>query len=207
MNKNEAQAQIEYIRSLMDRSARYTNLSPLAALGLGVLGLAAAGYSQWLLNGTLLYQPLLNQLVISWSLCLIAAVGIALLFSVRRAKKMGEAIWIEPIKRGLTHFLMIALFGGILTAVLCNYLLFFLIPAVWMLCYGTGLYVVSSYSIKELRTLGLAFFALGTIAAFLPLINFIMLMLTFGAGHCVLALVIYRKYSEQNIKPQGGTAL
>ncbi len=198
MDKKEAQAQIDYMRRLMERSVRYTNLSPASAIGIGVLGSAAAGYSQWLLNGTMLYTQFLTELTVCWTACFLSAILASIFFSVRRAKTMNEKIWIEPVRQGLIHFSMAALLGGVLTAALSSYYLFFLIPPVWMLCYGTGLYAAGFYSLKELKALGTLFFLSGTVAVFFPLINFILLMLTFGLGHVVLGIVIYRQYSEPN---------
>ncbi|HMV27436.1 MAG TPA: hypothetical protein PKA26_11195 [bacterium] len=196
MNKSNAKEQLDYIQTVLDRATIYTNISGWSAISVGLLGTIAGFYSEWALKGSLDYQTYIASLVGCWSFCFIASIALAVFFSARRAKRMNEKIWGEPIKQAVRHFSVFVFIGGVQTAACTFYHAYYLIPSVWMLCYGGGIIVGGLYSVKEIRILGLFFLAAGSIALFSPVWNQIALMSTFGFGHIILGLIILKKYNQ-----------
>jgi len=197
MDKEQAQEQLTYIQNILERSTQYTNLSPWSAISVGIAGLAAGAYSQWVLKGSLSYQEYIQGLAFCWSACFVVSIAVAVYFSHRRATRMSESLWVAPIKQAVEHFLVFIFIGGILTLAFSIYLLFWLIPSIWMLCYGGGIYIGSLYSLREVRFLGVFFLLCGTVALFFPVLNQLALMASFGAGHIVLGGIIFVKYSKK----------
>jgi len=66
-----------------------------------------------------------------------------------------------------------------------------------MLCYGGGVYVGSLYSLKEIRLLGIFFLICGSVTLFIPLLNQLVLMVSFGLGHLILGGILFVKYFKK----------
>ncbi len=198
MDKKEAREQLSFIQGVLERSTQYTNISSASAYAIGVCGTLAGAYSEWILKGSMAYQDYLLSLVVCWGLCFILAVSLAVFFSVRRARKSGEQIWVEPIRQALSDFVILFFIGGILTAGLMYHQAYPLIPSVWMLAYGGGIYIGCLYSIRQIRFLGLGFLSVGALTLFYPVLNQIALMSTFGIGHLILGIYIQTQYEQKN---------
>lgn len=194
MNLEEAREQLEYVKGVLERSTQFTLISPWSAWSVGLCGLAAGGYSHLRLRTSLAYGDAIDTLFWVWLTCFVLSVALAIAWTRQRAGREGVSLWNHPVRQGFRHFVTLTAVGGILTAGCLTYRLYFLIPAVWMLCYGAGLIVSSMFSLRELRTLGLFFLLCGTVALFWPVYNPILLMVTFGAGHLVLGTIIHLRY-------------
>lgn len=196
MNPQDARAQLAYIQQLLERSTQYTNISPWSAIGPGICGTTAAAYSQWILDNSMAYQHYISELTIIWSLSFVASIVLAVGFAMRRARVFNEKLWSTPVKHGLKNFMILFFLGAVWTLACVQYSFFFFIPSGWMLCYGAGLYVGSLYSLNELKYLAMVFLLTGTIAAFNPFLNFLMLMISFGLGHLLFGFIVYFRYTR-----------
>ena len=201
MDKREAQEQLDYVTRILERSTQYTNISAWSAISVGIIGTAAGAYSEWILKGSMAYVEYVQALFYCWSASFAVSIAAAIFFSARRARRMKERLWVTPIKHAVRHFAVFIFIGGILTLALSSLNFFFLIPSVWMLCYGGGIFIGSSYSLKEVRWLGTFFLAAGSLTVFDPRLNQILLMSTFGLGHLVLGGIVYFKYNR--LTPKG----
>src|SRR5258708_7064767 len=85
--------------------------------------------------------------------------------------------------------------GALLTAALYRFGLFDVMPAVWLLCYGTAFVSSGAFSIPTIPLMGVGFMLLGAaaIAAPLPVAN-ALLGVGFGGLHIVFGFVIPRRY-------------
>lgn len=196
MNPEDARAQLAYIQKLLERSTQYTNISPWSAIGPGICGTAAAIYSQWLLDNSMAYQHYLHELIVIWSVSFMVSMLLAVGFAKRRARAFHEKLWSTPVKHGVKNFMVLFFLGAVWTLACVHYAFFFFIPAGWMLSYGAGIYVGSLYSLHELKYLAWLFLITGTIAAFNPFVNFLMLLISFGLGHLLFGLVVYFRYTR-----------
>lgn len=192
LTKSEARQQIAAIHGILERSTRYTNVSPWAAFSVGLAGLGTAAWSQHLAGTPDQYGDHLPTLAILWSGCLVMAVALAAGFSISKARRQSERLWTAPLQQALINFAMAALLGGTLTGLYVRNESLHLIPSAWMMCYGVGLVTGGVFSLRIFRHLGLSFIACGALAGFFPLLNHWLMMLSFGLGHMVLGLVVQK---------------
>ncbi len=85
--------------------------------------------------------------------------------------------------------------GAVLTSVLYNAEMFSVIPAMWLMCYGTAVITGGAFSVGIVPVMGLCFFTLGALAAIAPgsWINWIMAF-GFGGLHLIFGGIIARRY-------------
>lgn len=194
MDIQEAKAQLAYVQAVVERATQFTLISPLSAWSVGLCGLAAGGYSAWQLQGSLAYADYIEALTWVWISCFVVSISAAIFWTRVRARREGIALWNHAIRQGLRHFITLVAAGGILTVSMMAYRFYFLIPGVWMLCYGAGLIVSSMFSLKEFRFLGAIFMLAGGMALWNPVLNHFLLLTTFGIGHLALGTWIYFRY-------------
>jgi hypothetical protein len=194
MDIQEAKAQLAYVQAVVERATQFTLISPLSAWSVGLCGLAAGAYSAWQLRGSLAYADYIDSLTWVWIFCFVVSSVSAVFWTRLRARKEGIPLWNHAIRQGLRHFATLVAVGGILTLSLMSYRFYFLIPGVWMLCYGAGLIVSSMFSMKEFRLQGALFMFAGAAALWFPVLNHFLLMATFGIGHLILGTWIYFRY-------------
>lgn len=192
LSKSEARQRIAEIHGMLERSTRYTNVSPWAAFSVGFTGLGTAAWSQHLAGTPDQYGNHLPMLAVLWSGCLVIAVALAAGFSISKARRQNESLWTAPLRQALINFTIAALLGGLLTGLYVRYELLHLIPSAWMMCYGAGLVTGGVFSLRIFRHLGLSFVACGALAGFFPLLNHWLMMLSFGLGHVVLGFVVQK---------------
>jgi len=85
--------------------------------------------------------------------------------------------------------------GALLTVALCRFGLFDVLPAVWLLCYGTAFVSSGAFSIPTIPVMGVGFMLLGCGALVAPLsVSNVLLGVGFGGLHIVFGFVIARRY-------------
>lgn len=199
------------IRSMMERSSRFLSLSGLSGIWTGCCALAGVGaIFLWLRMPGLVFRAvdyadnaLGNQnwglsyrgafLLIGVATFLAALVG-AVYFSARRARKSGQPIWDASAQRLLQGLLTPLAVGAIYCIALVRYDLIGLIAPSTLIFYGLALLHIDRYTIGNMRTLGLAEIALGTVGLFAPHYGLYLWALGFGVLHILYGLWMYRKY-------------
>src|SRR5947208_9615403 len=128
MTTREAEQTLSVIRTLMERSTRYTNLSGHAGVAAGVLALGGSALRLWWST------PLLP----TWLGVLVAASGAIVFFTARMARANGEPFWTRQTRTvvlALTPAFVAAL---VITAALARVGQVSLLPGAWMLLWGVG---------------------------------------------------------------------
>ncbi len=174
MTGREAEQTLSVIRTLMERSTTYTNLSGHAGIAAGALALAGSVVRlQW-------NTPFLP----TWLGVLAAALAVTVLFTARMAQRSGEPLWTRQ-SRTVCLSLMPALAATlVLTALLARIGHAELLPGVWMLMWGVGALAMSFFTPRVISVLGLTFMAagVGTFCAG-PLPDPLCMGATFGLIH------------------------
>lgn len=128
-----------------------------------------------------------------------AFLGLAIgLWSVaRRARQLAV-----PLTRGPARSFAFGLgvpltAGALITGALWRYGAFGAMPATWMLLYGSALLSAGTFSLRRVRSMGAAFFAIGALSLTVTLppvgwVNNALLALAFGGLHLVFAFLVAR---------------
>jgi hypothetical protein len=182
MTSKEAEQTLSVIRTLMERSTRYTNLSGHAGIAAGALTLLGSGLRHWY------DMPFLP----TWLGVLLAACVANVLFAAGMARANGEPLWTRQAQTVLLSLTPAFAAGLVLTAVLARMGLDLLLPGVWMLLWGVGALAMSFFTPRIISLLGVAFMVAGVLALFAPPANDALSMaMTFGAIHLVYGGVLF----------------
>ncbi len=181
MSGKEAEQTLSVIRTLMERSTCYTNLSGHAGIAAGLLTLVGCGLRIWLRT------PFLT----TWMGVLITTVGAVIFFTARLAQANGEPLWTRQART-----VVMALLPAFGAALLLTLVLFrvgqqALLPGLWMLLWGVGALAMSFFTPRVISMLGATFLAAGTLVLLAPPVHDALSMgLTFGAIHLAYGIVL-----------------
>lgn len=198
---------ISEIRSMMERSSKFLSLSGLSGVSAGCVALAGAAVAQWY-NLRVLGEFQLHGLeearnagvqtffVIDAGIVFVVALGLAILFSTRMARRKGLPVWDGVAKQMIGDLSVPLLAGGMLCLIFMAHDLFALLPALSLVFYGVGLVSTSKYTRKEIRLLGFAEIFLGLCAALSVRQGLLLWAAGFGVLHIAYGLLMYRKYER-----------
>lgn len=193
--QSEAIRALAEIRSVVDRSTRYSTFSALSGFLAGAAALVGSG-----LCGRWTHFPGASpddwNFVKVWAgVFIFAAVQYAFLTALK-ARKRGEAFW-TPIARTAFKALLGPFIAGALgTLALSISSGFEFLPGLWLILYGCGLWAVSFFAPTFLRWLGVAFMILGTAAFFHKAESGFFLGLGFGVLHMIFGIVVLTRYQK-----------
>ncbi|MCX6343665.1 MAG: hypothetical protein NT018_01160 [Armatimonadetes bacterium] len=207
MKKSQAEEDIQIIREVMERSARYTHFSGLSGVLSGILALIGCAITYWVnFNISELQQN--NWYALTWSSVLIAAIAEDLMLAQRNAQKNGGSIWVPA-----TYQVMKAIFPGVFVAFVISLTAMLegaldAIPGVWALGYGAALCAAGMFTVKEVWVYGIIQLITGSASLLVlsqpaiipreivPIISFSQLALSFGIYQIVFGLWMTRKYRK-----------
>jgi hypothetical protein len=173
---------LRFIRSAMERAGAFTAVPGWGGVGMGVTGLAAA----FLAAG----QPTAGRWLAVWLGAALVATGIGLLTMVRKARHLDVPLVTGAGRKFVLGLLPPVVVGALLTAALLGAGSAWLVPAVWLLLYGTGIVAAGAFSVPVVPLQGLAFLILGVAALLVPEAGDLLLGLGFGVVNLVFGLVI-----------------
>jgi hypothetical protein len=178
---------LRVIREAMERAgAQFTSIPGWGGFAIGWTAAATA----ILANGR---EPRV------WLMIWLGEAGVAAIIGAisMAAKARGAA---TPFMSGVARRFFVSysapmLTGAFLTLALYRFGLYDVMPAVWLLCYGTAFVSSGAFSIPAIPVMGVGFMLLGVaaIAAPLPVAN-ALLGAAFGGLHIVFGFVIARRY-------------
>ena len=148
----EARENLRVIRQTMERSTKYSTLSGLSGVLIGLAAIAGVLVSHALLARAGAAHPLAREDYLPlgpvWLLVLALAVGIEFACNKRRAAHIGKRVG-SPLG---AHILVAALPSFFAAALLTLFFYLHDLPsfvwAVWMLCYGLAICAVGLFSIR-----------------------------------------------------------
>lgn len=200
------------IRNLMERSSRFISLSGLSGVAAGCFALLCSITVYWYLD----LRPFQHQMIYyqealtteKWGLgftsfvllvggiTLILALLSAWIFTRRKAKRDGVAVWDKTTKKLLQELLIPLVAGGIFCLALIMHEHFGMIAPATLVFYGLALLGASKYTFQDVQYLGMTEIGLGLIAAFLPGFGLEFWTLGFGLAHIIYGLAMYNKYER-----------
>lgn len=175
---------LRFIRSAMESSSRFTDVSGvgMVLIGMTAAAIAAAASSQ-------------ATAVLVWEAEAVVAVTIGLLATLRKAQGGWERLLAAPGRKFLLGLAPPLAAGGVLTVVLQRDGLLDLLPGMWLVVYGAAIASAGAFSVRILPTLGFCFMLIGTIAFLAPPSAAPWLLgAGFGGLHIVFGAIIARRY-------------
>jgi len=155
-----AEESLQFIRRTMERSSTFTAVPGLGGAGMGAIGLAAAVLAA--------YQISVERWLVVWLLAAAVALSIGVTSMWRKAARLGAPLAGAVGRRFAMSLAAPLVAGAALTWGVWTNGDRALIPAVWLLLYGTGALVGGAFTVAAVRRLGLAFMALGVAALVTP---------------------------------------
>lgn len=185
---------LKEIRSLMERSSRFISLSGLSGISSGIIGLAGGFFALYLYRSQEFSPGLVQNIILLAVLVLVSAMTVAVLFTVRNAKKKGLKCWDRMSKVFLFNFLLPLASGGIFCGILLFYEIYLLIIPAMLIFYGLALFNASNFTFSVIRFLGIIEMLLGIIAAFTPDYSIYLWTTGFGFLHIIYGIFMFNKY-------------
>lgn len=202
--KEEQLQQLAEIRSLMEKSSRFISLSGLSGIGAGVCALLGSVAAWWRLQqynlSTVNYAEqksvLMGELLLIAGFTLIAALGIAGFFTLRKARQQGQGLWDQSSRQLLGNLFIPLVTGGFFCLLLLKQGIISMIAPATLIFYGLALVNASKYTLNDIRYLGFCQIALGLLnASFVSLGNGLLFWtLGFGILHIVYGIYLHLKY-------------
>jgi hypothetical protein len=196
MHPEQAEDQVALIRSVMERTTRFTGLPGAACLVAGGLALAAAGIAGAL--GADFAGRRHGALAAVWgTTALLSAVEVVVL-SVLAARRRGHPAWTALARRVVVATLPGLYVGAALTEFARRSGRLDALPALWCLSYGASLLGLGLYAGWKANVVGVLFLAAGTLSLLgvLPGGNLLM-AIAFGGLHVLLGLLILKGPSHE----------
>lgn len=191
---------IAEIRSMMERSTKFLSLSGWAGIMAGIYALAGVWIASYVLgfnpSGIFYTSPNLSNVVMLAFLVLILALVTAIYFSWKKSQQRGEKVWNATSRRLLTHMAVPLATGGILILFLMSQGLIGLIAPLALLFYGLALYNAGSYTIFEVRLMGIIQIGLGLTSCWFIEDALIFWAIGFGLVHMIYGVYMHFRYER-----------
>jgi hypothetical protein len=205
MSNERIQKDLESIRHIMERSAKFISLSGLSGILAGIYALVGAAfayhqiYSGEVGRSVEYYQgrfPVVANLFFIAFAVLTASLITGWWFSFRKAKKLNTRIWNEASKRLLVNLAVPLIVGGAFTLLLVYYGHYNMVASSVLIFYGLSLINASSNLYEEVRYLGYCELVVGMIAALWPGYGLYFWAIGFGLLHILYGSMMYNKYER-----------
>ncbi len=193
LNPDEAAESLEAIRSVLDRTTRYTHVSWLGMLLVGSVGVCGSVVG-WACDLSPARSP--SEFLCLWGGALVTALASGLWATARKARRAQEhllcrKLWL--VSAGLFPPFVVA---GLFTALFVHTGALELAPGTWMALYGLGILAVGHLLDWEFELTGWSFIVASALSLFLLRSTaHASMLVSFGGIH--LALGAYRYYKEQ----------
>ena len=184
---DRAAENLRFIRSAMESSSRFTDISGLGMFSIGVTAVLATFVAQ--------AQASDRAMVLVWEAEAVVAISIGIVATLRKARGHWERLLAAPARKFVLGLAPPLAAGGVLTFVLQSEGLFELLPGMWLVVYGAAMAAAGAFSVRILPALGFSFMVVGS-AAFLAPAAWAgwLLGLGFGGLHVAFGAVIARRY-------------
>lgn len=171
----------------MERASAFTAVPGWGQVAIGATALLAAyvaareaNASRWLF--TWLVEALIALLISGWSMD-------------RKARKTATPLFSGAGRKVVFSLSPPLIVGALLTAIFFRKGITSVIPAVWLLLYGTGVVTGGMFSVPVVPVMGVCFMVLGAAALLVsPSWANLWLAAGFGGLHIIFGIIIARKY-------------
>ena len=181
---------IQDIKTMMERSTRFSSISGKAGIVVGILAVIVFAGIKWfnVTSVASLFVVMVGTLIL--------ALSIGLYLSIAKAKKEGAAIFDTTAKRFLVQFFIPLIVGGILCLIFAYHGDYTYIPSIMLIFYGFALLHASKFSLDTIKNLGYLELIIGLLAAAFTTFGMWCWVIGFGLLHVIYGFIIYTKYEK-----------
>ncbi|HEX6904190.1 MAG TPA: hypothetical protein VF789_31060 [Thermoanaerobaculia bacterium] len=151
---------LRFIRETMEGATRFTDVSGIGEVAVGVTALAAA----WLASR--------QSTPLGWLLVWLGEALLAFLITtgaiVWKARRSQESLFSQPGRRFVLGLFPPFVAAALLTPVLFMAGVVWVLPGLWLLLYGAGVVTGGAFSVRTVPVMGLGFMAFGAVAIVAP---------------------------------------
>jgi hypothetical protein len=191
---------IQDIKKMMDKSSQFISLSGLSGVLAGVYALAGAIFIKYidaLQDGYVIVDSYSFKIILGVALAvLLLSIATGLLFSIRKARRVGETVWNNTSKRLITNFMIPLVTGGVFALLLIKNQYYGLIAPITLIFYGMACVNASKYTLRDVRYLGVTVIIIGLVATYFMGYGLEFWALGFGVCHILYGSVMYFKYDR-----------
>jgi hypothetical protein len=178
---------LRYIRETMERAGEFTGVPGWGGVAIGVTALAAAAIAS--------RQHFNRGWLIVWLTEAFVAIAIAAPAVATKARRANTKLFSGPGRKFLLSFVPPLFVGAFLTYTLASVGLFWALPGLWLMLYGTAIVTGGAFSVRAVPLMGLCLIALGVAALFTPIEwGNILMAAGFGVVHIAFGIWIARHY-------------
>jgi len=171
----------------MERAGSFTAVPGWGGALIGLTAVAAGAIAS--------HQSTAAGWILAWLAEAALAMALAVLAVAQKARAAHVPLFSGPGRKFALGFAPPMIVGALLTAALYRDSDLRLLPAMWLLLYGTAVVSGGSFSVRIVPMMGVCFIALGTVALLSPASWGDAYMIAgFGGLQIVFGLVIARKY-------------
>lgn len=202
--KEDLRDDIHHIRKMMEQSSTFISLSGLSGVAAGIVALLGSTIAYTIgdknglnYNGDYSHVYIDNtvwQLVGLAMVVLILAVGMGIIFTVRKTKKNGTIIWTSITRKLVTALIVPLVAGGMFCLAAIYQRHFVIVMPATLVFYGLALINASKYTYSDIQKLGYCEIVLGIVALFLNKYHLLFWAFGFGIMHIFYGLLMYKKY-------------
>ena len=178
---------LRFIRETMERAGTFTAISGWGIVAVGVVAMVAAGVAR--------VRPTPEWRVGTWVVTAAACIALSMWATARKARRSDLSMVSGPAQKLALAFSPAMVVGALLTVALLRIGANDLLPAVWMLLYGTAVVAGGAFSVRIIPVMGVCFLVLCAVALFAPPSVGVWLMVAaFGVVHVVFGIQIARRH-------------
>jgi len=178
---------LRFIRATMERAGFFTAVPGRGHVCMGLITLIAA----WVASR----QTRPDAWLATWLVTASIALGVGLWAMRRKARAAGVSVFAGPGSKFWRSLCPPLLVGALLTLGLYRLGITDLLPALWLLLYGTGIVTGGAFSVRAVPLMGACFMALGALTLFTPASwGDAFMAAGFGGLHIVFGSIIARRH-------------
>jgi hypothetical protein len=177
---------LRFIRDAMERASAFTAVPGLGGVGMGVTALAAAFVAA--------DRATRAEWVLVWLAEAVLSLLIGIVAMSWKARRAGVSLVRGAGRRFALSFAPPLLVGALLTAGLIRAGAYELLPATWLLTYGTAIVTGGAFSVSVVPVLGVCFMVSGAVALIVPAWGNWLMGLGFGGLEIGFGLYIARRH-------------
>jgi hypothetical protein len=151
---------LRYIRETMERAAEFTAVPGWGGVAMGFTAIGAAIAAS--------HQHSPRAWLTVWLAEAFVAIAIAAATAATKAHRANAALLSGPGRKFLLSFAPPIIVGGLLTFALFHAGFASILPAVWLLLYGTAIVTGGAFSVRVVPVMGICLMSVGALALVAP---------------------------------------